>query len=85
MACLRPRSQGSKKTKANIKNADNLLNERKPLLEDYSNVFCNSFFFNTCETLHFVCLCNYPGAYRDACALMGRSHLQRKNEIIGVK
>ena len=53
LACLRPRSQGSKKTKANIKNADNLVNERKPLLEDYSNVFCNSFFFNTCETLHF--------------------------------
>ena len=24
-----------KKTKANIKNANNLLNERKPLLEDY--------------------------------------------------
>ena len=87
MACLRPRSQGSKQTKANVMNANNLLNERKPLLEDYGNVFCNSFFLflNTCEILHFVCLYNYPGDYRDACALMGRHHLQRKSEIIGVK
>ena len=85
MACLCPRSQGSKKTKANIKNANNLLNERKPLLEDYSNVFAILFFSNTCETLHFFCLYNYPGDYRDACALMGRSHLQRKSEIVDVK
>ena len=57
MACLRPRSQGSKKTKANIKNADNLLNERKPLLEDYSNVFCNSFFLTHARHyILFVCV-----------------------------
>ena len=80
LACLRPCSQGSKKNKANIKNADNLVNERKPLLEDHSNVFCNSFFFLTHARHYIFFLYNYPGDYRDTCALMGRSHLQRKSE-----